>query len=124
MALEQCHYPYDTYICSYVVQLDCLINTEEDLDLLIDVKVIVNQLGSNTTVVNLINKLSNQITVTNSCYSKIAQKLDEHYDYPLNHILATLTSVYFRDFWRGTASTVGLVVLGFTFLNFLRPYVK
>jgi hypothetical protein len=61
MALEQCHYPREAYICNYIVLLDHLINTAEDVDLLVEKKVIVNWLGSNKIVANLINKLSHQI---------------------------------------------------------------
>jgi hypothetical protein len=118
MALEQWHYPYHAYICNYVRLLDCLINTEEDVDLFVKKKVIVNMLGSNAAVAKLINTLCDQITEANSCYHDIAQKLNDHYDYPFNHMLATLTRVYFPDIWRGTATVVGLIVLGFTLWNF------
>ncbi len=56
MALEQYHYPREAYICNYIVLLDHLINTVEDVDLLVEKKVIVNWLGSNKIVANLINK--------------------------------------------------------------------
>ncbi|KAB1199208.1 hypothetical protein CJ030_MR0G027000 [Morella rubra] len=36
MALEQCHYPTEAYICSYILLLDYLINTEKDVDLLVE----------------------------------------------------------------------------------------
>jgi hypothetical protein len=123
MALEQCHYPQQAYICSYALLLGYLIETEKDVDLLVDKKVIANHLGSNTAVVALINKLGNQIVEDKSCkyYDLVQKQLNKHYDHPLNHILATLTTVYFRDFWRGSTTVVGLVVLGFTLWNFLRP---
>jgi hypothetical protein len=31
MALEQCHYPFETYICNYIELLDFLIDTKEDV---------------------------------------------------------------------------------------------
>ncbi|XP_062173676.1 UPF0481 protein At3g47200-like [Alnus glutinosa] len=124
MALEQCHYPSKTYICSYVLLLDRLIDTVKDVDLLVDKKVIVNHLGSNAKVAALINKLGDQIVATTSSYFDIiAQKLNDHYEFPLNHLLATLKSEYFPNIFRGTATIVGLIVLGFTLWNFLRPYV-
>jgi hypothetical protein len=39
------------------VLLDCPIETEEDVNLLVKKKVIVNLLGSNTEMADLINKL-------------------------------------------------------------------
>ncbi|XP_062173993.1 UPF0481 protein At3g47200-like [Alnus glutinosa] len=124
MALEQCHYPSKTYICSYVLLLDGFIDTKKDVDLLVDKKVIVNHLGSNAEVATLINKLGDQIVATTPSYfDDIAQQLNEHYEFPLNHLLATLKREYFPNIFRGTATIVGLIVLGFTLWNFLRPYV-
>jgi hypothetical protein len=124
MALEQCHYPSKTYICSYVLLLDRLIDNVKDVDLLVDKKVIANHLGSNAEVAALINKLGDQIVATTSSYFDIiAQKLNDHYEFPLNHLLATLKREYFPNIFRGTATIVGLIVLGFTLWNFLRPYV-
>ncbi|TXG71976.1 hypothetical protein EZV62_000555 [Acer yangbiense] len=42
MALEQCHYPGETHICNFILVMDYLINTVEDVDLLVDEGIIVN----------------------------------------------------------------------------------
>jgi hypothetical protein len=123
IAMEHCHYPSNAYICNYVLLLDYLIDTKRDVALLVDKKVIVNKLGSNATVATLINKLGQHIVEGKSCYYDLGRELNEHYDYPLNHIVASLASTYFHDFWRGTATVVGIIVLGFTFWGFLRPFV-
>jgi hypothetical protein len=94
--LEIDNYLRNAYICNYVVLLDCPIDTEEDVNLLVKKKVIVNLLGSNTEMANLINKLGEQIVESTSCYHDIAKNLNEHYDYPCNHILASLTRVFPR----------------------------
>ncbi|XP_057971887.1 UPF0481 protein At3g47200-like [Malania oleifera] len=125
MALEQCHYPNQVYVCNYVSLMDKLINTGEDVDLLIEKKVIVNYLGSSKAVAQLLNKLCEQIVEPNSCYYDCVQEINKHCNNPLNRIMATLTSVYFRDFWRGTATTVGIIVLCLTVWNiFLRHILK
>ncbi|XP_059434283.1 UPF0481 protein At3g47200-like [Corylus avellana] len=124
MALEQCHYPSKTYVCSYVLLLDRLVDTDKDVDLLVEKNVIDNQLGSNADVASLINKLCVQIVETPSSYFiNIAKKLNRHYKFFLNPILATLKREYFPNIFRGTATVIGLIVLGFTFWNFLRPFV-
>ncbi|XP_062176092.1 UPF0481 protein At3g47200-like [Alnus glutinosa] len=125
MALEQCHYPSKTYICSYVLLLNRLIDTEKDVDLLVDNKVIAHRLGSNTEVATLINKLGDQIFVapTPSYFENIAQKLNDHYEFPLNRFLATLKKEYCTNVFRGTATIVGLIVLGFTLWSFIRSLV-
>ncbi|KAL0007627.1 hypothetical protein SO802_009129 [Lithocarpus litseifolius] len=61
MALEQCYYPWEAYVCNYIVLLDHLINTEADVDLLVEKNVIVNWLGNNKRVATLINGLCLQI---------------------------------------------------------------
>ena len=124
MAFEQCHYLGEAYICNYIVLLDLLINTAEDVDLLVEKKVLVNWLGSNKAVAILINRLSQQIVEGNhSRYHKLSEKLNEHYENCWNKLMASFTSLYFRDFWRGTATVAGILLLFFSFMNFLRPFV-
>ena len=123
MALEQCHYPSESYICNYVVLLDCLIDTSEDVDLLVKEEIIANALGSNEEVANMVNKLSHEIVEKNSCYDHLAQDLYRHYNQGCNHNMASLRSIYFANVWRGTTTIVGLIVFGFTFWNTIRPYV-
>ncbi|XP_062173286.1 UPF0481 protein At3g47200-like [Alnus glutinosa] len=122
MALEQCHYPLKAYICNYVLLLDQLIDTEKDVDLLVEKKVIANNIGSNAAVMTLINRLCLDIVVDGSCYSSLCREITSYLDNPWNNTMGTMKSVYFRDFWRGSGTVVGLIVLGFTFWGFLRPY--
>lgn len=115
MAMEQCHYPWDTYICDYIGLWDALINSEKDVDLLVDRKVIVNLIGSNDAVATLVNKLGHQIAENDHSYfHDLVKDLNEHYENFWNRHMASLTSVYFPDIWRGSATVVGLIVLGFT----------
>ena len=123
IALEQCHYPSNTYICNYVVLLDSFITTKEDVCLLVEKNVIVNMRGSSKAVTTLINTLGHEIVERESCYHKLYQQLNDHCDNSWNRLVASLTSVYFKDFWRGTATIAGIFVLGITFVNFLRPFV-
>uniref|UniRef100_A0A2N9GZV9 Uncharacterized protein n=1 Tax=Fagus sylvatica TaxID=28930 RepID=A0A2N9GZV9_FAGSY len=116
MALEQCHYPREAYICNYIVLLDHLINTAEDVDLLVEKKVIVNWLGSNKIVANLINKLSHQIVEADrSYYFGLSEDIKKHYKSYWSKLLANCTSQYFRDFWRGTTTIAGIMLLLFAF---------
>nr|POE76814.1 upf0481 protein [Quercus suber] len=124
MALEQCHYPREAYVCNYIVLLDHLINTREDVDLLVEKNIIVNWLGNNKAVAILINHLCLQIIEGNhSCYFELSEKIKHHYTSRWSKLMASLTNLYFKDFWRGTATVVGIMVLFFAFWNFLRPFV-
>ena len=123
MALEQCHYPFQAYICNYIVLLDFLINTREDAELLVEKKIIAHSLGSYKAVAQMVNKLGQEIVEKNSCYHDVAEDLSEHYGNRWNKNIASLRTIYFRDVWRGTATFVGIVVLFVTIGNFLRPFV-
>ena len=122
MALEQCHYPSKAYICNYIVLLDYLINSEEDVELLVDKRVIVNSLGSNQAVADMVNILCLEIVEVYSYYRHIADDLNNLYDSRWNQNLASLRNVYFKDIWRGTATVVGVLVLLITIFNFLKPF--
>ncbi|KAL4599815.1 hypothetical protein ACB092_11G154200 [Castanea dentata] len=123
MALEQCHYPKEAYICNYILLLDFLINNKDDVELLVEEGIIVNSLGSNEAVAKMVNKLGHEIVEVNSYYHDVAEDLNSYYRNLWNQNMASLKTVYFRDIWRGTATVVGIIVLVVTIMNFLRPFV-
>ena len=123
MALEQCHYPKEAYICNYVLLLDFLINNKDDVELLVEEGIIVNSLGSNEAVADMVNKLGHEIVEKKSYYHDVAEDLNKYYRNWWNRNMASLKTVYFRDIWRGTATVVGIIVLVVTVMNFLRPFV-
>ncbi|KAF2295817.1 hypothetical protein GH714_034132 [Hevea brasiliensis] len=100
MAFEQCHYPKEAYICNYIRFIDELINTEDDVELLIEKGVLVNSLGNNEKVSNLFNDLNNGIVRANFCYETIFQRLNDHYGTCWYRAVATLRHAYFTNFWR------------------------
>ncbi|WCJ22981.1 hypothetical protein M5689_005035 [Euphorbia peplus] len=117
MALEQCHYPAETYVCSYIRLLDLLIDTAEDVDLLVEKKIIENGLGNGKAVAKLVNKLCDQIVEVESCYFGVAKELNTYYGSCGNHTMATLRSVYFGDLWGGTATVAAIVLLVLTLIG-------
>ena len=123
MALEQCHYPNEAYICNYVLLLDSLINNKDDGDLLVEEGIIINSLGNNEAVADMVNKLGDEIVEKNSYYHDVAEDLNKYYRNWWNQNMASLKTVYFRDIWRGTATIVGIIVLAVTIMNFLWPFV-
>ena len=123
MALEQCHYPSESYICNYIVLLDYLINTREDVELFVENKIIINGLGSDEAVATVVNNLGLEIGENYSYYGEMVKKLNEHYENCYNHTMGTLTSTYFPNLWRGTLTVVGLVVFGFSIWSTIKPFV-
>ena len=62
-----------------MVLLDFLINTREDVELLVKKGIIVNKLGSNKAVTIMVNKLALEIEQKRSCYQELAQQLNGYY---------------------------------------------
>ncbi|KAJ6887946.1 hypothetical protein NC652_029067 [Populus alba x Populus x berolinensis] len=120
MALEQCHYPNEAFICEYVKFLDFLVDTKEDADLLIKSEVIDNRLGESDDVAKLINKLCLGMAEGSSCYSNIATDLNGYYK--SHKRMAYLRRHYFKNIWMGTGTVVGLIVLLITLGNFVRSF--
>ncbi|KAJ4705218.1 hypothetical protein OWV82_022025 [Melia azedarach] len=117
MALEQCHYPSETLVCNYIILMDHLINTEEDVELLVEAGIISNHIGENARIAKMFNELCLQININSSCYSDIVNDLNEHYGNRCNHSMATLKKVYFSNCWRGTATSAAIVILFLTFIG-------
>ncbi|KAJ4705210.1 hypothetical protein OWV82_022018 [Melia azedarach] len=117
MALEQCHYPTDTHVCNYIHLMDDLIDTKEDVELLVEAKIISNLLGDTARIAEMFNALCLQITWSSSCYQDITKKLKAHYENRWNHAMATLKRVYFSNYWRGTGTIAAIVILLLTLIQ-------
>jgi hypothetical protein len=72
--------------------LDYLIDTERDVELLVEKNIIVNNIGSNVRVANLINNLCLQIVEQESCYAVLGKKINKYCDNHWNRIMATMKS--------------------------------
>ncbi|KAK7350422.1 hypothetical protein VNO77_09049 [Canavalia gladiata] len=120
IALEQCHYSDQPFICNYVSLIDSLIHTQEDVELLVDKEIIVHELGSHNELATMINSLCKHVVVTCNYYDKTSRKLNHHYNCCWKHYMGMLRSVYFRDPWRLSSTAVGVVIFLFAIVNFLR----
>jgi len=112
MALEQCHYPFDSYFTDYILVLDFLIDTTKDVDLLVRNKILVNGLGNSIAVTTFVNNLCREIFIleVNSDYCHLCKDLNTFYEDPRHSWKATLRRDYFSTPWR-TASTVAAIIL-------------
>ncbi|KAI4316306.1 hypothetical protein L6164_024298 [Bauhinia variegata] len=113
VALEQCHYPYESYVTDYVAVLDFLINTGRDVDVLVQNGIILNWLGDSNSVADLFNSLWKNITQANfsSHYLKLCNDLDAFYKDPWHHKKATLRRDYCNTPWQTAASVAGILIL-------------
>ncbi|KAL0725367.1 hypothetical protein Bca4012_039966 [Brassica carinata] len=117
MALEQCHYPFNAHVCNFVLFLDHLIDTDKDVDLLVEKGIIQNCLGQPTSVSRMVNKLGLGIGVFASYYSDIGILVNEYYRNPVNRSKAVLMRVYFGDLWTGTATIAASLLLVMTLIQ-------
>ncbi|XP_054781954.1 UPF0481 protein At3g47200-like [Prosopis cineraria] len=120
IAFEQCHYSNQPYICNYVSLIDSLIHTKDDVELLVEKEIIVHELGSDKEVATLVNSLCKHVVANKTCYKKIINDLNKHYQNEWYRTMASLRLVYFRDAWRASSTLVGIAVLIFTIFNFCR----
>ncbi|KAK2650749.1 hypothetical protein Ddye_018238 [Dipteronia dyeriana] len=114
MAFELCHYPTETHICNFMLLMNFLINTEKDVDLLVDQKIICSRMGDNATVATMFNNLGLQITPSPSVYHDIYEKLKAHYNGRWNRTMANLKTIYFGDIWKSTATGAAIILLVLT----------
>ncbi|XVE52809.1 hypothetical protein DITRI_Ditri02bG0154000 [Diplodiscus trichospermus] len=118
MAWEQRYYSHDTYICDYIFLMEYLIKSTEDVDLLIRRRIIINQLGSNSTVVTLFNNICKRITpVDNNRYTDIFRELNAYNAIRHHSWIAVLRLQYFSTLWRGVATIAAVVLLVLTLIQ-------
>ncbi|KAI9115437.1 hypothetical protein K1719_013756 [Acacia pycnantha] len=60
----ECRYPYQHYLSDYELLLDCLINSQEDVNVLIRNGIIRNSLGDPSEVVRIFDGLSTDLTLS------------------------------------------------------------
>ncbi|XP_034925360.1 UPF0481 protein At3g47200-like [Populus alba] len=117
MALEQCYKPFEAYICHYIKFMDSLINSAEDVDLLVEKGIILHWLGDNAALSNMFNKLNDNIGETSTSYGYMCKKMNGHYENHWNRLKATLELVYFANVWRGTATVAAAILLVLTLIQ-------
>ncbi|KAG4952357.1 hypothetical protein JHK85_046224 [Glycine max] len=113
VAFEECHLSDDTNIITqYRKILDFLINTEKDVNVLVDKKIIVNWMGDANAVATMVNSLGSNIGMPrfNPVYFSLCNSLNDFYESPCNKYKAIFKHDYFNTPWK-IASTVAAIVL-------------
>ncbi|KAK6912621.1 Protein of unknown function DUF247, plant [Dillenia turbinata] len=113
VAFEQCHCPKsEHYLGDYITFIKGLAKTPKDVDLLVRNGIIVNWLGDNEAVTNLLHSVCANIVTSTSMfyYSGLCEELIAYCKKPWNSYKATLKRDYFKTPWR-TAATIAAVVL-------------
>ncbi|KAJ0016566.1 hypothetical protein Pint_11882 [Pistacia integerrima] len=109
MALEQCHYPSEAYICSYIKLLNSLIYSACDVDLLIEKGIIKNSVGDSDVIIEMFNKLCHQIPKSDYCYAGVLKDLRPLYDSRWKRIRARLQATVFRNIFKILGAVVSFI---------------
>ena len=100
--------------------MNSLINAEQDVDLLVEKKVIVNRIGKNDKVAALFSDLCNQIEFSySSFYLYLTRTINWYCENPWNRMMASIKRTYFRDYGRSIATVGVLLALLGLFIPFL-----
>ncbi|KAL3745401.1 hypothetical protein ACJRO7_014500 [Eucalyptus globulus] len=125
IAYEQCHLA-QKYITSYAILMDSLIDTPEDIDILVSCGILENRLGSKEDVASLFNSLYKETMRDSSefLYSDLCQKLNEYSRHPWNQWKAAryrwkviLYREYFSNPWSAFSVVAAAVLLVLTLLQ-------
>ncbi|XP_050126033.1 UPF0481 protein At3g47200-like isoform X7 [Malus sylvestris] len=103
VAFEQCHCtPNTRYFNDYIFLMDYLVNTPNDVELLVKNGIVENMLGDNNEVSTLINSLGKGVLVFRDefYYATLMKDLNKYYEKPWNKWKADLKHKYFNTPWK------------------------
>ncbi|XP_058727902.1 UPF0481 protein At3g47200-like [Vicia villosa] len=121
LAFEECHISDQDscYISQYLSILDFLINTEKDVSILVDKKIIVNWMGDANAVAAMVNNLCKNVSMPtlNSKYISICYRLNGFYENPTNKYKAIFIHEYFNTPWKIASTVTAVLLLLFTLIQ-------
>ncbi|XP_004501993.1 UPF0481 protein At3g47200-like [Cicer arietinum] len=119
IAFEQCHYPFQTYITDYIILLDFLIDTTQDVDTLVDEGIMTNTLGDSNAVAKMINNLCLNVVQENvsSSYVSLCTKLNRFYENPFHKYKAVFMHDYLSTPWKITSFAAAILLLLLTLVQ-------
>ncbi|KAL5057252.1 hypothetical protein RYX36_002667, partial [Vicia faba] len=121
LAFEECHISDQDscYISQYLSILDFLVNTEKDVSILVDKRIIVNWMGDANKVAAMVNNLCKNVSMPtlNSKYISICYRLNGFYENPSNKYKAIFVHEYFNTPWKIASTVTAVLLLLFTFIQ-------
>lgn len=119
IAFEQCHANSSNDITSYVIFMDNLINSAEDVSYLHHCGIIEHWLGSDFEVADLFNRLCKEVVFDprDSYLSKLSGEVNRYYSRKWNSLKATLRHKYFNNPWAYFSFSAALVLLILTLVQ-------
>ncbi|CAI0406180.1 unnamed protein product [Linum tenue] len=117
IAFEQCHLDCSNDITSYVIFMDNLINSPEDVAYLHYCGIVEHWLGSDAEVADLFNRLCQEVVfdVNNSYLARMSEEVNQYYNHRWNAWRASLKHKYFGNPWAIISLFAAVVLLVLTF---------
>ncbi|VVB05122.1 unnamed protein product [Arabis nemorensis] len=117
IAFEQCHIHSSNNITSYILFMDNLINSAEDVSYLHHCGIIEHWLGSDSEVADLFNRLCKEVIFDpkDSYLSQLSGEVNRYYSRKWNSLKATLRHKYFNNPWAYFSFSAAVILLFLTF---------
>ncbi|CAH8382271.1 unnamed protein product [Eruca vesicaria subsp. sativa] len=119
IAFEQCHANSSNDITSYIIFMDNLINSAEDVSYLHHCGIIEHWLGSDFEVADLFNRLCKEVVFDprDSYLSQLSGEVNRYYSRKWNSLKATLRHKYFNNPWAYFSFFAAVILLNLTLLQ-------
>ncbi|KAF5179656.1 hypothetical protein FRX31_030761 [Thalictrum thalictroides] len=118
IALEQCRRDYENRVTSYVILLDGLINTKDDVKLLRDKKIINVMWKEDELIATEIGNLcSKGAFIKRFGYDDLCRRMNAHHRTDWNRWRSNLRRNYFNTPWASLSFVAAVVLLLLTFLQ-------
>ncbi|GMH06399.1 hypothetical protein Nepgr_008239 [Nepenthes gracilis] len=117
IAFEQCHLNCTNDITSYVIFMDNLINSAEDVGYLHSHGILEHWLGNDTEVADLFNRICQEVVfdINDSYLSRLSEQVNTYYNHRWNGWRATLKYKYFNNPWAIVSFIAAVFLLLLTF---------
>ncbi|KAL1216340.1 hypothetical protein V5N11_006380 [Cardamine amara subsp. amara] len=125
IAYEQCHIDSNNDITSYIIFMDNLIDSAEDVRYLHYYGIIEHWLGTDSEVADVFNQLCQEVAfdLDGTYLSKLSNKVDRYYNRRWNVLKATLKHKYFNNPWAYFSFFAAVTLLLLTlFQSFFTSY--
>ncbi|XP_054782982.1 UPF0481 protein At3g47200-like [Prosopis cineraria] len=119
IAFEQCHHPFSSCVTDYMILWDHLVNTEKDVEMLVQKGIIQNFLSDNNAVASMINRLCRNVVSTsyNREYIIVFKKLNEFYNNPCHKYKANFRHDYLSSPWKIASFVAAILLLFLTLIQ-------
>ncbi|KAE9448007.1 hypothetical protein C3L33_20093, partial [Rhododendron williamsianum] len=122
IAFEQCVPGVSQHFTSYAFLMDMLINSEKDVQVLKDAKVMYCYLGADEDISNLFNKLCKEVVVEDFYFANTCSRAFKYSEYGWSKILAYWKRTYFASPWAFIGFCLAFIAFGISVAQLVHSY--